>query len=98
MKRATLALSALAIAATVGTAMAHTKAVSQPYCAAAIPNTNQLLPYDGLTPSATTCTLTVFFREEPQPGATFYAIPKTTPAGDPCPEIESCPTVNLLQQ
>ncbi|RXK81753.1 hypothetical protein [Filimonas effusa] len=93
MKRVTLALSAVAITATVGTAMAHNKTVNTPWCLA---HTNGIpVQYNG-DPTALNCTLTVFLRDEPQPSPTFYAVPKTTPAGQPCQEVESCPAINLL--
>lgn len=95
MKKVTFAFSALAITATVGTAMAHSKVLSEEYCIAYTLNPlNQRIPapYTG-APTTFTCSLTIGLSQSQDPNFKFYGEPKTP--GVACPHVTGCPATNF---
>jgi hypothetical protein len=87
MKKAKLFLSAIAVVAVVGSAMAYTKTLELAYCVA---------PLNTTTPCTTI--LDDVTQEDAEP-ATHRGYLKPTPDGVPCPSNPvSCPEIRLISQ
>lgn len=107
MNKARTTLSALAVAAAVSGAMAHTKSLFF-YCVAyeQIEDPNEgvtTIPYaynqwDYPSYHDGPCTLVVALTQSPFVFYTMYGYIKTTPPGVPCGGPRSCPAIRATQE